>query len=123
MSSIQFRVSDDTTAATFKADCVTGKVRAYRLRENGRFALIKFLAEGTPEREVAEWIRLQQDEGRTALSIAKEIFSSSSSVRRARLYLETTEEIEEMDLEDIQALLGEAQATADALDAPQAEQA
>lgn len=109
----------DTTAATLISDLTNGVAKLYKERENGTYRRVHFLADGTKEREHAEWIVWQREEGRSMKAIATELHISVSAVRRMINDLALTEELEEMDNEDLAELLlgSEEDTTGDAVDA------
>lgn len=104
------------TASEFLEAAEQGKVKVYRERGNGTLRHIPFLAEGTAEREIAEWVREQREE-RTMRDIAAEIHESVPSVRRRLNALEITEEVEAYEDEDITEILAAASTLAAAADA------
>lgn len=107
MSNIAVTTEQGVTVETFVKAAAEGKVRFYRVRENGTYRHIQFLADGTKEREVAEWIAGQREEGVTMKAIASDINLSVPSVRRILNSLLLTEEVEEYDESDIEPLLAE----------------
>lgn len=118
-----------TTAQEFLAAAVAGRVKVYRERGNGTLRHIPFLAEGTADREIAEWVREQRDE-RTMKDIAAEMHESVPSVRRRLNALEITEEVEAYEDEDLAEIFAAASALAASADsqvsaegAPEAPQA
>lgn len=67
---------------------------AYRVRANGTARLIKLLPVASLDREVAEWIYDQVEDGRSIRAVARDIHASTATVRRFLLALELTEEVE-----------------------------
>lgn len=93
-----------------------GTATVHSERDNGTFRRRHFLAEGTKDREIAEWVSAQRtgqepegDEAgwlpRTMKDIANEMHVSVSAVRRILNDLALTEEIEEMEEEELSELL------------------
>lgn len=108
-------VATETTAATLIADLTSGVAKIYKERENGTFRKVHFLADGTKDREHAEWVVAQREEGVSMKAIAAEINMSVSAVRRMINDLALTEELEEMEAEDLaELLLGSEEDTSDA---------
>lgn len=102
------------TADSLLADLATGAAVIHKERGNGTFRRVHFLADGTKEREHAEWVLLQRAEGRSMKVISTELHISVSAVRRMINDLLLTEEIEEMEQEDLEALLeGASEATSE----------
>lgn len=117
MTTIAIAAPATTTAATILTDLAAGAAKVYRVRENGTFRRVHFLAEGTVGREHAEWVAAQrEEEGRSMKDIAAEINMSIASVRRMLNDLAMTEELEESEEEELEALLlgAEDAATAEA---------
>lgn len=105
MSTIVTTVQDTTTVETFQTEATEGKVKFHRERSNGTFRRVQYLAAGTAEREVAEWVAVQREEGKTMKAIAAEMHVSVPTVRRTLNALLLTQEIEEADAEDLQDLV------------------
>lgn len=104
----------DTTAANLIADLTSGAARIFKERENGTTRRVHFLADGTEAREHAEWVAAQREEGRSMAAIAGELHISVSAVRRMLNDLALTEELEDMDAEDLaELLLGSEEDTTD----------
>lgn len=118
MSTIVVTTAQDVTVDTFVQAAAEGKVKFYRQRSNGTYRHVQFLADGTEAREVAEWVANERQEGKTMKEIAKDMHLSVPSVRRILNSLLLTEEVEEYDAEDIEPLLAEAPAEAEALVGP-----
>lgn len=95
MTAIVTTVTATTTEATLVSEAAEGKVQFHTERGNGTFRRIQFLAEGTPEREVAEWVAAQREEGVTMKAIAAEMHVSVPTVRRMINALLVTQEAEE----------------------------
>jgi len=94
-----------TTAATFLADLASGAVQLHKERANGTTRRIHFLAPGTEARELAEFIDVQRDNGLTMGAIAASLHMSPAAARRAYNDLLLTREYEELDTEEIEAML------------------
>jgi hypothetical protein len=101
-------IAEGTTVETFPTALAEGKVKFYRLRDNDSTRHIPFLADGTPDREVGEWVLLQREEGVTMKAIAKGMHASVPSVRRLINATLLAQEVEEFEQEDIEDLLAEA---------------
>lgn len=71
-----------------------GELDAYRIRGNGTTRLLKLLPVASTDRETAEWIYDQVEDGRSVQSVAREIHSSTATVRRFLEALEITEQVE-----------------------------
>jgi hypothetical protein len=95
-----------------------GDVQVHSERSNGTFRRRHFLVRNSEARATAEWVRAQREgqdadeaEGieaiapRTMASIAKEMHVSVSAVRRILVDLAVTEELEDMDNDEIEAIL------------------
>jgi hypothetical protein len=67
---------------------------AYRVRANGTTRLLRLLPVSSTDREVAEWIYDQVEDGRTVQAVARETHSSTATVRRYLEALEITEQVE-----------------------------
>lgn len=112
-------VSPSTTPDTFLSDAVTGKVLFHTERGNGTFRRVHFLADGTKEREIAEWVADQREQGVTMRKIAAELHMSVPSVRRMINDLILTEEFEQMDTEELEEIIqgaAEAEVTGEEMD-------
>lgn len=72
-----------------------GELHAYRVRSNGTMRHVSLYRLGSTERETAEWIsdRVEFD-GASVHAVARELHSSTATVRRYLEGLELTEEIE-----------------------------
>jgi hypothetical protein len=92
-----------------------GKATVHSERTNGTFRRRHFLADGTNDRAVAEWVRLQRTgqeaDGeapavtpRSMASIAKEMHISVAAVRRILIDLAVTEELEDTDQDELEAM-------------------
>lgn len=107
--------SPDTTTENFLAHAAEGKVQFHRERSNGTTRRVHFLAEGTKEREYAEWVRDQREEGRTMKALATETHFSIATLRRWLNDLALTEAIEESEEEELAEMLqGAAELAAEA---------
>lgn len=95
MSSIVTTVTPTTTVDTVAAEAAEGKVKFHRERANGTTRRVQFLAEGTTDREVAEWVVAERAEGKTMKAIAAEMHVSVPTVRRMINALLLTWEVEE----------------------------
>lgn len=102
-----------TTPASLLADLATGIAYLHKQRETGTYRKVHYLAEGTAAREQAEWIRaartgdLEVDGAapRSMRSIAEELHTSVSAVRRVLSDLALTEELEGMEADELEAML------------------
>lgn len=94
-----------TTPATFLADLAAGTAQLHKERSNGTTRRLHFLAPGTEARELAEYIDAQRDNGLTMAAIAASLHLSTAATRRAYNDLTLTREFEELDAEEIEALL------------------
>jgi hypothetical protein len=88
-----------------------GELIAFRVRGNGTERPMSLLPIGSTDRETAEWIYGEYDDGRSIRGIAREIHSSEATVWRFLLALELTEEIEAGDWDDIWAGIYESATT------------
>lgn len=114
MTAIAVAATTDTTAATLIADLTSGAAKIFKQRDNGTFRRVHFLADGTEAREHAEWVAAQREDGRSMKDIAAEINLSVSAVRRMLNDLALTEELEDMDGEDLaELILGSEEDTTD----------
>lgn len=95
MTAIVTTVTSTTTVDTLVTEAAEGKVQFHTERGNGTFRRIAFLAEGSPEREVAEWVASQREEGVTMKAIAAEMHVSVPTVRRMINALLNTLDVEE----------------------------
>lgn len=119
MNTLVITTAPTTTASTFLADAAAGKVQFHTERSNGTFRRVHFLADGTKEREIAEWVAEQREQGVTMRKIAAELHASVPAVRRMINDLLMTEEFEQMDAEELEALVqgaAEAETTGEAID-------
>lgn len=106
--------SKTVTPDSLLADLATGAAVIHKERGNGTFRRLHFLAPGSEARLHAEWVLAKRSEGIGMKAIANEMHTSVSAVRRVINDLLLTEEIEEMDQEDLEALLeGAVEATAE----------
>lgn len=94
-----------TTPATFLADLASGTAQLHKERANGTTRRVHFLTQGTEARELAEYVEAQRDNGLTMAAIGAELHLSVAAVRRSLNDLILTREFEEMDAEEIEALL------------------
>ena len=83
------------TAENLAAEAAQGNVKFHTLRNNGTTRRVQFLTEGTPEREVAEWVMAQRGEGVTMKTIAADMHVSVPTVRRMINALLLTWEVED----------------------------
>lgn len=95
MTGIVTTVSTSTTVDTLATEAAEGVVKFHTLRSNGTTRRIQFLVEGSPEREVAEWVVGQRNEGVTMKTIAAQMHVSVPTVRRMINALLLTWEVEE----------------------------
>jgi DNA-binding NarL/FixJ family response regulator len=100
MTTIVTTVQATTTVDTLVPEAAEGKVKFHTQRSNGTFRRVQFLAEGTKDREVAEWVAAQREEGVTMKAIAAEMHVSVPTVRRMLNALLLTQEIEEADQDE-----------------------
>jgi hypothetical protein len=105
MSTIITQVNADTTVENFFDQAAKGTVKFYRERGNGTTRHIAFLADGTTDREVAEWAADQREQGVTMRTLSREMHLSVPTIRRMLNALLLTEEVEEYEAEDIADLL------------------
>lgn len=98
-------VSADTTTDNFAAQAAEGKVQFHRERASGTFRRVHFLADGTKEREYAEWLRAERENGRTMRALATETNYSIATLRRWLNDLALTESIEEADAEELEEMI------------------
>jgi hypothetical protein len=94
-----------TTAATFLADLATGTAQLHKERANGTTRRLHFLAPGSEGRVLAEYVEAMRDNGQTMAQIAGGLHLSPAATRRAYNDLLLTREFEELDAEEIEALL------------------
>lgn len=107
-------VSADTTTDNFAQHAAEGKVLFHRERANGTFRRVHFLADGTQEREYAEWLRAEREAGKTMKALAIETHFSIATLRRWLNDLLLTETIEEADQDELaEMLLGAAEVAAE----------
>lgn len=113
---MQLVITAPATTTDFLAALTTGTAQVHSIREDGTTRRRHFLA--GEAREHAEWVRLQRtgqeaDEAegleavtpRSMASIAKEMHVSVAAVRRILVDLAITEEIEDMEAEELESLL------------------
>ena len=105
MSAVLATVASDTTVDNFVAQAAEGKVKFHTERGNGTTRRIQFLAAGTAERETAEWVAEQREEGVTMKAIAATLHVSVPTVRRMINALLLTEEFEQAEAEDLEDLV------------------
>lgn len=110
MNTVVITIAEGTTVKNFKDALVTGDVKMYRLRGNDTTRHIPYLAPGTPERETAEWVMEQREEGVTMKEIAKAMHLSVPAVRRIINGMLLAEEMEAMTQREIRDLLRDAKA-------------
>lgn len=109
----------DTTATNLIEHLTSGTAKIYKEREDGTTRRIHFLADGTKDREHAEWVVAQREEGTSMKAIAADLHVSVSAVRRMINDLALTEELEEMEAEDLaELLLGSEEDTTEAATEP-----
>ena len=97
-----------------------GELHAYRVRGNGTMRHVSLYPVGSTLRETAEWIsdRIDMD-GASVQAVAREIHSSTATVRRYIEGLELTEEIEAGEWNGIWTAYGEtSEALTEASDQP-----
>jgi hypothetical protein len=105
MNTIEIRVTEAVTVENFRQQAAEGNVQFYRVRGNGTTRHIPFFAEGTKDREVAEWVAEQREDGVTMKALATELHLSVPSVRRILNSLLLSEEVDEYEDEDIAEIL------------------
>lgn len=108
MSTLEIRVTEAVTVANFTEAAAKGEVQFYKVRGNGTTRHIPFFAEGSKEREVAEWVAEQREEGVTMQAIAKDLHLSVPSVRRMLNSLLLSEEVDGYDEEEVAEILADA---------------
>lgn len=108
MSTIEIRVTEAVTVDNFAKAAAEGTVQFYRVRGNGTTRHIPFYAEGTKEREVAEYVAEQREDGVSMKAIATELHMSVPSVRRMLNSLLLSEEVDGYDEEEIAEILADA---------------
>lgn len=94
-----------TTAATFLADLASGTAQLHKERSNGTTRRLHFLAPGSEARVLAEYIEAMRDNGQTMAQIAGGLHLSTAAARRSLNDLIITREFEEMDEEELEAML------------------
>jgi len=110
-------ITSATPTTDLLAALVAGTAKVHNEREDGTLRRRHFLADGTTERADAEWVRAQREgqdadeaEGveaitpRSMKSISEEIHVSIAQVRRILIDLAITEELEEADQDELEAL-------------------
>jgi len=105
MTSIMFTIAQGTTVETFAEALATGDVKFYRVRDNDTTRHIPYLAPETAERETAEWVLEQREEGVPMKELAKALHASIPAVRRMINGALLAQEVEEMEPEDIAEVL------------------
>ena len=105
MNAIVTTITPDTTPDTFLVDAVAGAVKFHTERSNGTFRRVHFLPADSTERQTAEWVVLQREEGKTMKAIAAEMHVSVPTVRRMINDLLLTQEMEDSDSEEIADLI------------------
>lgn len=100
----------NATPDTIIDQLATGTAHLHKERENGTYRRVHFLADGTKEREEAEWVASQREGTedtmpRSMRSIAQELHISVSAVRRIISDLALTEELENMEQDELEAML------------------
>lgn len=97
--------SPSVTAENFLESAAAGTVKFHTEREDGTMRHVQFFAPETADREVAEWVLLQRDNGVPMKAIAREMHSSIPTVRRVINAMLLTLEVEEYDTDEIADLL------------------
>lgn len=88
------------TPGPLSAACAAGTVRLYRVRATGTTRAVPYLADGTPQREVAEWLDAALEGGTSLRTAATDAGLSLPTARRLVTALAITEEIEAGDWDD-----------------------
>jgi FixJ family two-component response regulator len=98
MSTIAITATKPVTIDTFVEAVNTEAVKFHTVRSNGTTRRVRVLT--AEEREVANWVQAQREEGMTMKEIAKEMSLSVPSVRRLINRALLTEEVLEGDVEE-----------------------
>lgn len=104
-TALEIRVTPEVTVDNFAEALASGKVQLYTVRGNGTTRHIPFYAEGSKDREVAEYVMEQREDGVSMKAIATELHLSVPSVRRMLNSLLLSEDVEEYGEEDIAEIL------------------
>jgi hypothetical protein len=102
---VAIKTDKPVTADTMLAALTAGDIVLHKVRGNGTFRKVHFLADGTKEREVAEWVANERAEGKRMKDIAKDALLSVAAVRRILNDLALTEELEEAEADELDAML------------------
>jgi hypothetical protein len=102
---VAIKTDKPVTADTMLKALAEGTVVLHKVRSNGTFRKVHFLADGTKEREVAEWVANERAEGKRMKDIAKDALLSVAAVRRILNDLALTEELEEAEADELDAML------------------
>lgn len=120
MRELSITVATTTTADTLLAELAAGTASLHTERSNGTFRKVHFLAAGTEDRELAEYVVAlregNEEDGRnprTMAQIATELHTSIPSIRRMINDLLMTIELEEMDAAELDELLNGGQEVED----------
>jgi hypothetical protein len=89
------------TPGVLAAAVAAGRVHLYRARRTGTLRRLTYLAPGSEEREVAEFLAYRLDEGTTIKDLAAEVGWRPLTVRRALWSLDLTGAIEDGLLDDL----------------------
>lgn len=101
MTTITEPTEAPATESPLAAACALGTVQLYRERGTGTLRHLDYLT--GEAREVAEWYAERREAGDSIRTIATEVVTSTSTVRRALKALELTEAIEAGDHDDLWA--------------------
>jgi len=109
-------ITADSTATDLVSSLSTGHAQVHSIREDGTLRRRHFLT--GKEREMAEWVSVQrtgqtadETEGieavspRSMKSIATELHLSVSAIRRILIDLAITEELEDLEADELEAML------------------
>ena len=105
MTALLITAASTTTTATFIADAAAGTVLLHKERANGTTRRLHFLVEGTEARELADFIQARREDGAGMKAISTELHMSVAAVRRSLNDLLLTQELEDMDNEELADLL------------------
>lgn len=81
----------------------SNQLDAYRVRGNGTLRPVKLAPVGSTNRDTAEWIFDQVEDGLTVTAVARDLFVSEPTVRRFLESLELTEQIEAGEWDEVWA--------------------
>jgi predicted transcriptional regulator len=100
-------VASTTTVESFLADAAAGEILFHTERYNGTLRRVKFLARGSEDRAMAEFVEALRDQDNPPgwVLIAAKLQMSVSSARRFVSNLAITRELERMRPAEVAALL------------------